>query len=252
MIGHIAALYTYPVKGLSPAPLEAVDLTPGEAFPWDRAFAIENGTRLFDEAAPRHLPKTKFFMLARQERLAELATRFDPATRHLTVQHQDRIVLEANLSDTEGRQAVEAFFDRFMQDEAKGPARLVRAPGFSFSDVPAKCLSIINLASVRALEEVIGKPIDPMRFRANIYVEGLEPWADHKWVEKDLRIGDIKARGLLETTRCPATNVDPARAVRDLDIPDTLREAFGHTNLGLYVNVETTGSIGIGDEVALA
>ena len=42
-IGRVAALYRYPVKGMSPEPLENVGLTAGEFFPADRKYAIENG-----------------------------------------------------------------------------------------------------------------------------------------------------------------------------------------------------------------
>ena len=47
---RIAALYRYPVKGLSPEPLERVSLQAGGTFPGDRAFAIENGPSGFDPA----------------------------------------------------------------------------------------------------------------------------------------------------------------------------------------------------------
>lgn len=40
---HVAGLYRYPVKGFSAEPLVRVTLTPGQTFPNDRRFAIENG-----------------------------------------------------------------------------------------------------------------------------------------------------------------------------------------------------------------
>jgi uncharacterized protein YcbX len=80
---RVAALYRYPVKGLSPEPLERVRLNPGEFFPGDRLYAVENGPSGFDPAAPAHQPKIKFLMLARNTRLARLATRYDDATSTL-------------------------------------------------------------------------------------------------------------------------------------------------------------------------
>ncbi len=70
--GRIAALYRYPVKGMSAERLERVDLQPGETIPFDRAYAIENGPGRFDPEAPRHLAKINFLMLMRDERLATL------------------------------------------------------------------------------------------------------------------------------------------------------------------------------------
>lgn len=65
---RVARLYRYPVKGLSPEPLDQVDLEAGGVIPHDRAYAIENGPGRFDPAGPKHLPKTNFLMLMRDER----------------------------------------------------------------------------------------------------------------------------------------------------------------------------------------
>ncbi len=57
MRGEIAAIYRYPVKGLSACSLRAVHLIAGEMIAFDRAWAIENGPGRFDPDAPTHLPK---------------------------------------------------------------------------------------------------------------------------------------------------------------------------------------------------
>ena len=44
---RIAALYRYPVKGLTPEPLQRVRVAPGGTFPFDRAYVIENGSLRF-------------------------------------------------------------------------------------------------------------------------------------------------------------------------------------------------------------
>ena len=48
---RVSALYRYPVKGLSPEPLARASLIAGDALPFDRAYAIENGSGRFDPAA---------------------------------------------------------------------------------------------------------------------------------------------------------------------------------------------------------
>src|SRR6187431_1940964 len=99
----IAALYRYPVKGLTPEPLQSVRLEPGETFPNDRTYAIENGSSGFDSAAPRHLPKANFLMLMRNERLAGLDATFDDATATLTLRHGGRVLAEGRLDTEAGR-----------------------------------------------------------------------------------------------------------------------------------------------------
>ena len=93
------------------------------------------------------------------------------------------------LSTPIGRQLIEQFIAAYMAKELRGAPKIVRAPGHSFSDVAAKCVHIVNLASVRELERVIGRPVDPLRFRANLYLEGLPPWAEFKWLDKEIGIG---------------------------------------------------------------
>ena len=73
---RIANLYRYPVKGLSPEPLPSVSVQPGQTFPADRRYAIENGPSGFDPAAPAWLAKSHYLMLMRNERLAELRTHY--------------------------------------------------------------------------------------------------------------------------------------------------------------------------------
>src|SRR3569832_1422953 len=85
MAASIHAIFRYPVKGLSPDPLERVALRKGQTLPADRLYAIENGPTGFDPARPAYLPKQRFLMLMRNERLAALRTEFDEASHTLTI-----------------------------------------------------------------------------------------------------------------------------------------------------------------------
>ena len=76
----IDAIYRYPVKGLSPDRLQAATFVVGRTIHGDRRFAIENRPSGFDPLAPSYLPKQRFLMLMKNERLAGLDTRFDDAT----------------------------------------------------------------------------------------------------------------------------------------------------------------------------
>src|SRR4029079_12826519 len=95
--------------------------------------------------------------------------------------------------------------------------------GHSFSDVPRKVVSLINLASVAALETATGVPVEPLRFRANLYVEGWPAWHEFDLLDQDVTIGPFaRARVVKRIVRCAATNVDPETGTRDLEIPKTL------------------------------
>ncbi len=240
---RLAALYRYPVKGLTPEPLDRVQLTAGETLPFDRAYAIENGPGRFDPQQPRHLPKISFLMLMRDERLATLKTRFDDATETLTILRDGKQVARGQLTTPLGRQLIEQFIAAYMKAELRGPPKIVHAAGHSFSDVAAKCVHIVNLASVRELERVSGRAIDPLRFRANLYVEGLEPWIEFDWLDKELHVGAVKLAVFARTTRCEATNVDPESGARDIAVPELLARTWGHSDFGVYAKVADGGEI---------
>src|SRR5215212_591067 len=163
---RIASLHRYPVKGLSPERLSEAALAAGQYFPGDRVFAIENGPSGFDPAAPEHQPKIKFLMLMRHERLARLRTRFEDAAGELVIEEGRGEVARGELASPQGRLSLEAFFRRYMPADLRGPPKILTSPdGFRFTDSGRGFVSLINHASVNALENVIGAPVDPLRFR---------------------------------------------------------------------------------------
>lgn len=247
----VTALYRYPLKGFSPEPLDHVELVPGETFPRDRAYAVENGPGRFDPDHPAYLPKIHFLMLMRNERLATLATHFDDATETLTIARAGKQVARGQLSTKLGRQMIEQFLSAYLKAELRGPPKIVWAPGHSFSDMGEKCVHLVNLATVREIERTLGKPVDPLRFRANIYFDGAEAFAETKWIGRDFSIGSARFQAFAMTERCEATNVDPATAVRDLALPQHLMRTYGHTDVGIYARVVECGRIATGDALAL-
>jgi uncharacterized protein YcbX len=246
---QVASLYRYPVKGFSPETLQSVGLRPGETLPFDRAYAIENGPGRFDPTAPRHLPKITFLMLMRDERLATLRSAFDDATETLTISRDGKQVARGQLTTPLGRQLVEQFLGAYMKAELRGAPKIVSAPGHSFSDMAAKCIHIVNLATVREVERVVGRPIDPLRFRANLYLDGIEPWSEFTWLNQEISIGPARLTVFARTQRCEATNVDPATGARDMAIPAHLMRTWGHQDLGIYAKVMSGGEIAVGAPV---
>ncbi len=246
---QIKAIHRYPVKGLSPQALSETRLAPGATLPADRLYAVENGPSGFDPTAPQHFPKIRFLMLMRNARLATLHTAFDDATHVLTISRDGREAARGDLRTPEGRSAIEAFFAKFSADELRGPPRVLHAPGHSFSDVAKKVVSIINLASVQAVETAAGAPVDPLRFRGNVQVAGWPAWREFDLLGRTLAIGSARLRVVKRIVRCAATEVDPATGRRDLEIPNILTKTFGHADCGIYAEVVEGGGIAVGDRI---
>jgi uncharacterized protein len=249
-IARIARICRYPVKGMSAEPLRRVVLAAGEGLPLDRKFALARPGAPFDSERPAWLSKRHFLMLMTDERLAALRVVYDDAAARLTIDQDGRRKVDADLRTDAGREAVERFFEGYMGDDLRGRPRLLSAPGHMFTDSATKYVSLINLASIADLERRLARPVDPLRFRANLYVTGLAAWREFDWLDRELGAGDTRFRVAERIDRCAATNVDPASGLRDLNIPLTIREAYGHIDCGLLLRVIRGGELAVGQAIA--
>jgi hypothetical protein len=259
MATRIAAIYRYPVKGLSPERLDRIALSRGECLPEDRRFAIALAATSFDPERPEWLPKTNFAMLMRDEALARLDTRFDPATAVLTIAQDGTTRVRASLADPAGGRAVADFISDFLGHGVARPLRIVSAPGHAFADARRKpdattgqYVSLINRNSIAALADAIGAPVEELRFRANVYFDGDMPaWREIDWLGRAMTLGGARLKVIAPITRCAATQVNPATAARDLDIPAALQRHFNHNLMGVYAEVAAGGDIAAGDTFAI-
>jgi uncharacterized protein YcbX len=265
MTGIIHSLYRYPVKGLTPEPLDRVALEAGRAFPADRIFALAKPTGAYDADRFVPLSKREYFVLLNTDRLAGLATRFDPETHLMRVTVQGHPVLEADLTTDAGRAEFVELYARVADLPDGVRPVLAEQPGYNFTDNAKdgsrmmNTISLINRASIRDLDARIGRELDPLRFRANVYLEGLEPWVERDWIGRELRFGGdandanrpgVTVRVLEETGRCAATEVDPTTARRDVPVVRLLHENYGHENMGVFAEVLSSGTLAPGDTIA--
>lgn len=248
MSGTLTAIYRHPVKGFTPEPLAHVDLAPGQGFPFDRKWAVENGPSGFDPAAPTFVPKQKFAVLAAVPRVAAAATRYNEASGLLHASAGGMEPFAGRLDWTEDRAAFAGWLSRLLGDEAIGPLQVVEGPpAHRFTDHPQGQVSVINLASVRDLGRRMGVELDPLRFRANLYVDGWPAWAENDWTGASLSLGAARAQVFKSIVRCAATHVNLQTAERDLDVTKALFDHFGHMNCGIYVHVTAPGRVAVGD-----
>jgi len=252
MQARIASLYRHPVKGFTPERLSGTELVAGQCFPCDRLYAVEDGPSGFDPAAPGHVSKMKFTVLAKIPAVAKARTAYDEATGVFTARAEGRPDFAGDLRGDEGRRGLEAWLADLLGEAIRGPLRVIEGPGdHRFMDSRSGYVSIVNLASVRDLAEKLGRPVDPLRFRANLYVEGWPAWVENGWTGRAMSVGQARAEVLKPTVRCAATHVDPVTAERDIDLVKALFDHYGHMFCGVYLKVERGGSVAEGDAVGL-
>lgn len=246
---RVEFLYRYPVKGLTAEAIDAAEVETGGAIPWDRAFALAQGDAGFDPAAPRWLQKTNFMCQARNARIAALFSVFDPRTGALTLRTPDGNTMVENALTEPGRAAIGAFLTAYLGDEARAAPAFHHVPGHVFGDQRGKVVSLINLASLRDYEAKIGARRHRRRFRANVWFSGAPPWREREWIGQTLQVGGAVVRIIKPITRCPATQVNPETAERDVDPVQELRELYGHIELGVHAEVCAGGRFAVGDAI---
>jgi uncharacterized protein YcbX len=257
MTGRIAALWRHPIKGFTPQGLDAARLEAGGFFPGDRLYAVEDGPCGFDPAAPAHISKMKFAALVKMPELARARTLYDEATGELTVTTEGFVPFQGRLTTEPGRESFARWLAEFLEEQAPeadpGPLKVLAAPpGHGFVNSKNGFVSILNLDSVRDLSRATSRPVDPARFRANVWVEGWGPWREYGLgAGGEFRLGGARLKLRDDIVRCLATHANPRTGVRDLDVMDALKAHQGHIFCGVYAEVTEGGGIAVGDEATL-
>jgi len=244
----ISSLNRFPVKGLSAEPVQTMTLVAGDGVPGDRLFGFARYNSGFDPQNPQPLPKERFVVLVKEAALAGLQTTFDDATRTLQIATGDS-THSFEMDKAKARAKAGVFLHKTVGLSDPEPPVFVSAAPHRFTDVSVvspqmmSAISVINLASLRDLAKRVGADVHPARFRANIEIDGLPPFAELDAVGQTLAFGDVELRVLSRTKRCAATEVNPLTAERDLKLPYLLRKELGHTDMGIYVEVVKGGCL---------
>jgi uncharacterized protein YcbX len=245
--GVLARIWRHPVKSLGREALDRTTLAAGEALPLDRRWALAHAASAFDAAAPGWVEPNSFLRVTHAHRLAQVEAAWDGA--RLTLTHPEAASLSVDPETPEGAQAIADWAASLADGGRPGPYRLVRAPQ-PMTDTDFASVSVLGLASLRALGEVMALDLDPRRFRGNLWIDGLAPWEEMGWVGRELRIGGAVLKVVEPIGRCAATEASPASGRRDAPVVRALRAATGETCFGVYATVIEGGAIALGDAAA--
>lgn len=246
----ITNIYRYPIKGLSAEALSKTFLQAGKSLRDDRRFGIALGSTNLDFVGGGWIAKKYFLMQAKNPKLTQLETTYDPDTQTLTIFRKGEKVSSGKLTTLIGRTMIEEFLTAYMGDESQGKLKVFETQtGQMLSDQSRPLVSLINLASIRDISRIMGVRINPIRFRGNINFECSDPWLESTWVGQTLRLGSVTLKIVAPVGRCVATHVNPKTSERDVNILKTLQCNFGHTNCGVFAEVIQTGTIRINDQI---
>ncbi len=246
---HVTEIWRHPIKAHGREALDQVTLTQGECLPWDRRWAVAHEASCFDHERPNWQPCQEFSRGAKSPRLQAISTRVDPGYRNLTLSHPDLPDLTIDPDDHDGAGKFIQWVIPISNGNRMLPARLVRAPGRAMTDTDFASVSLINLATHRAIEAQLGQDISPLRWRGNLLLDGFEAWAEMDWIGRTLHIGTAELVVKEQITRCMGTTANPETGERDADTLGALKTGWGHQECGIYAVVTKSGALRQGDTV---
>lgn len=120
-------------------------------------------------------------------------------------------------------------------------------------------VTVVTTASLRLLQERLGRPVDSAQFRATFLLdtdgsEHDEPHAEEGWAGRTLRLGDaaVVVRG--PVPRCAVVDIDPDTGRRAAPVLATLagyRRGAGEIDFGVDATVVVPGMVHGGDAAVL-
>jgi uncharacterized protein YcbX len=248
MTARLARICRHPIKSHGREVLASVELTAGECVPWDRHWAVAH------EAAalvPGWNPCVNFARGAKAPALMAVTSRLDEATATITLSHPDLPDFRFRPDDPADLPGFLGWIAPLAPADRAAPARIVTA-GRGMTDSEFPSVSILSLASLADLSARMGHDLSPDRWRGNLWIDGLEPWAEWDWIGRSLRIGAAELEVRERITRCRATSADPLTGRIDVDTLAGLNAGYGHQDFGLYAVVTRSGAIRPGDPVEVS
>jgi hypothetical protein len=227
---QIAAIYRYPVKAMAGETLEATELG-WHGLPGDRryAFVQSDHTGDFPWLTIRELPAMMLYRPAAAPDPEQPPTVHTPSGDELAV-GDPRLAGELSAA-------------------AKRRIHLHRDHRGTFDSSP---VSVISVQAVAAVSELVGRPLDPARFRPNLVIDAPgHEFPEEALLGRSLTVGGATVRLDRRDERCMVINFDHRTAARN---PAVLRAVARHREvcLGVYGTVETPGRVRVGDPVQAA
>lgn len=110
-------------------------------------------------------------------------------------------------------------------------------------------LLLIGQASLDDLSARVGRPLEMLRFRPNLVIEGSAPYAEDGW--KRIRIGELEFEVAKGCSRCILTTIDPQTGERSADREPlstlkTYRERDGDVYFGQNLLPRGVGELRVG------
>ncbi|MDH2327390.1 MOSC domain-containing protein [Cereibacter sp. SYSU M97828] len=233
----LSRIFRHPIKAHGREELASVLLSEGECLPFDRHWAVAHEAARLTDGWNRC---ANFSRGAKAPALMAMTCTLDEASRSVTLRHPDRPDLTFR-PDEDPAEFIDWVRPLMPEDRAQS-ARIVSA-GRGMTDSEFPSVSILSLTSLADLSAKMGTDLSIHRWRGNLWLDGVEPWAELDMIGQEIAIGDAVLRIEERITRCRATMANPETGQIDADTLQGLFNHYGHRDFGVYATVIRGGRI---------
>jgi uncharacterized protein YcbX len=221
-MASVVELWRYPVKSMAGESLKSCAVS-SVGLEGDRRWALVDG-------APNRAGK--LLTIRQDERLMAYRARLNSAGPEVVAPGGE----------------VQGLDDRLVSHlaaETSRPLTLRELEGANFDDSP---VLVVNMATVAAFGARAGTRVDHRRFRANLYVDGLEPEEEIAWLGRRVTMGEVELEVVKQCERCVVITRDPDTTITTPELLRVLNETY-ETCMGVYCQVTRPGRVVVGDRV---
>ncbi len=245
---RLAHICRHTIKSVGFEELGSVPLTQGSTLPFDREWGV-----LHEAAKTSPLtawaPKMNFLRGVAGHQLMAIRSTLDEGARRVTLTHPTAGEITLH-PDTDGAKLIDWLRPLWPTDRP-APEEVAHVPGTALTDVPERYVSLLSLDSNADLARRMGADLSIHRWRGNLWLKGMKPWAEAELIGRRLQIGAAVLEVRQHITRCKATTVNPDTGVSDADTLAALENSFGHQDFGVYALVIESGPVAVNDSVTL-
>ncbi|MBM3630536.1 MAG: MOSC domain-containing protein [Alphaproteobacteria bacterium] len=253
----ISSLYYSPIKSLSFQKAKFFLIKKNLGIIDDRIFAFSRNLKL-DKAKSiaknphqRHL--INFLTLKNTPSLNKFNFVYENGLISLFLKNRKIISIDAS-KQKEALKLSNKFLE--IEKTITGPIYLLKNIKYPFFDTTysnrvSNTISLINLNSIKDFERKINRKIEFERFRGNIYINGINAFDERSWIDKIIKINQIKFKVLNHIPRCSATNLKVNSVEQDINLPLKLKKTYGHIDMGIYLSPLNSGKISLNDKITL-
>ena len=252
MSARVAWISISPVKGLALRQLDECELTEA-GVRGDRAFfLVDEEDRLVNSKG--------------LGALQQIVPRYDDTAGSLTLDFPDGATVAETIRFDGGVDArfygvtlpariVVGPWSEAISDFAGRRVRLVQAPGPATDRLRSGAATLLGAGSLRALERLLGAPVDGRRFRMNFGVDGVGEHEEDQWLGRRVQLGDAVVVPNGNVGRCAVTTQNPDTGAPDLDTLKGLAayrrdvETTEPLPFGVHAAVAESGRVRLGDAV---